>query len=59
MALLNRIAISNGDKARKAEANIQIAKRDEALVAAWHKQLETEINAKEKPQLKQKNKARG
>ncbi len=59
MILLNRVAISNGDKQRKAEANRQIAKQDQALIAAWHEQLEAEIEAKEKQQLVQKNKARG
>ncbi len=43
MALLNRIAISNGNKARKRAANLLITNKDGHTVVIWNKQLETEI----------------
>lgn len=46
MSLLNRIAISNGDKQRKEEATRHIAWRDQAVIVAWHQQLEMEIASK-------------
>ncbi len=46
MALLNRIAISNGNKARKRAANLLITNKDGHTVASWNKQLKTEIQKK-------------
>ncbi len=46
MALLNKIAISNGNKARKRAANFLITNKDGHTVDIWNKQLETEIQKK-------------
>ncbi len=46
MTLLHRIATSNGDKVRQANAKRLIADKNRRIVEAWHKQLEMEIRAK-------------
>jgi hypothetical protein len=46
MTLLHRIAISNGNIARQADANRLIADMNRRTVEAWHRQLEMEIQAK-------------
>ena len=46
MSLLTRIARSNGDKVRKAGANLLIAAMDRQIVTTWHHQLEEEIRKK-------------
>jgi MOSC domain-containing protein YiiM len=40
MSLLNKIAISNGNKARKAAANRTIAVMNSQKVAAWNRSLQ-------------------
>ncbi len=46
MSLLKRIAISNGDKLRKAEANLILARMDKNKVSHWNKKLQAEIRQK-------------
>ena len=46
MSLLNKIAISNGNKARKAAANRTIAVMNSQKVAAWNRSLQDTINQK-------------
>ena len=46
MSLLKRIAISNGDKLRKAEANLILARMDQNKVSHWNKRLQAEIHQK-------------
>lgn len=47
MSLLKRIAISNGNKKRKAMANRTITRMNQAELAAWHRQLHFEISRKQ------------
>ena len=49
MSLLKRIAISNGDKLRKAEANLILARMDKNKVSHWNKKLQAEIRQKRLP----------
>jgi hypothetical protein len=46
MSLLNRIAISNGNKVRKAAANLAITAMDAKKVAGWNRNLRSEIHRK-------------
>jgi hypothetical protein len=46
MKLLTRIAISNGDKARKASANLLIVAMEADIIQDWNDALEKEIEAK-------------
>lgn len=46
MSLLKRIALSNGDKLRKAEANLILARMDKNRVSHWNKKLQAEIRQK-------------
>lgn len=46
MSLLNRIAISNGDKRRKIKANRVIMMMEQQRVVHWNKSLEAEIRRK-------------
>jgi|GEM_PF-7013214 len=46
MSLLTRIAISNGDKARKATANRALAVMDQHKIVKWNKHLEAEAGKK-------------
>lgn len=46
MSLLNKIAISNGNKMRKAAANRIIAIMDGQKVAAWNQSLQDTIYQK-------------
>jgi len=48
MSLLNKIAISNGNKVRKAAANRTIAAMDGKKVAAWHRSLQDTIQQKKR-----------
>ena len=48
MSLLNRIAISNGNKLRKAAANLTITVMDGKRVAAWNQSLQDTIYQKER-----------
>ena len=48
MSLLNKIAISNGNKARKAAANRTIAVMNSQKVAAWDRSLQDTIYWKER-----------
>ena len=47
MSLLKRIAISNGNKDRKADANKVLAAMDYHKVVNWHQSLGVEIRRKE------------
>ena len=46
MSLLNRIATSNGNKLRKAAANLTLAAMDEGKVSDWNRRLQGEIYQK-------------
>jgi hypothetical protein len=46
MSLLNRIAISNGNKLRKAAANLTITEIDTKKVVDWNRSLRSEIYRK-------------
>ena len=46
MSLLNKIAISNGNTARKAAANRTIAAMNSQKVAAWNRSLQDTIYQK-------------
>ena len=46
MSLLNKIAISNGNKARKGAANRTIAIMEAQKVAAWNRSLQDTIYQK-------------
>jgi hypothetical protein len=46
VSLLNRIAISNGDKRRKIKANRAIMMMEQQRVVHWNKSLESEIRRK-------------
>ena len=46
MSLLNRIAISNGNKLRKAAANLTITAMDGKKVADWNRSLQDTIYQK-------------
>jgi hypothetical protein len=46
MSLLKRIAVSNGDKLRKARANLILAGLDQPKVAHWNNKLRAEIRQK-------------
>ena len=46
MSLLYRIAISQGDQTRKAEANEVIAVIEQGTVSNWNKSLQAEIRLK-------------
>ena len=48
MSLLNKIAISNGNKARKAAANQAIAVMNGKTIAAWNRRLQDTIHQKER-----------
>ncbi len=43
MPLLNRIATSNGNKLRKAAANLTLAAMDDGKVSDWNRRLQSEI----------------
>lgn len=47
MPLLNRIAISNGDKNRKAAANKVLAAMNHQKIANWHQSMRVEIRRKQ------------
>jgi len=46
MGLLNRIAISNGNKARKNEATRLLDKGDQSKLRDWWEQMKTEREIK-------------
>ncbi len=46
MSLLRRIALSNGNKARKNEANATIKQMDRRVVKNWNKKLAGEAAGK-------------
>jgi hypothetical protein len=46
MSLLNKIAISNGNKLRKAAANLTITAMDGKKVADWNRSLQDAIYQK-------------
>ncbi len=46
MSLLNRIATSNGNKLRKATANLTLAAMDDGKVSDWNRRLQSEIYQK-------------
>ena len=48
MSLLNKIAISNGNKQRKAAANLTITAMDDKKVAAWNRGLQDTIYQKKR-----------
>jgi len=48
MSLLNKIAISNGNKQRKAAANLTITAMDSKKVAAWNRGLQDTICQKKR-----------
>ena len=48
MSLLNKIAISNGNKVRKAAANRTIAVMNSQKVAAWNRSLQDTIYQKDR-----------
>jgi len=48
MSLLNKIAISNGNKVRKAAANRTIAVMNGQKVAAWNRRLQDTICQKKR-----------
>ncbi len=43
MSLLNRIALSNGNKQRKVQANLVLRSLDQAKIDHWNKDLQAEI----------------
>ncbi len=48
MSLLNKIAISNGNKLRKAAANLIITAMDGKKIADWNRSLQDRIFEKER-----------
>ncbi len=48
MSLLNKIAISNGNKRRKAAANLTITAMDGQKVADWNRSLQDAIYQKKR-----------
>jgi hypothetical protein len=48
MSLLNKIAISNGNKLRKAAANLTITAMDGKKVADWNQSLQDTIYQKKR-----------
>ena len=46
MSLINRIATSNGNKLRKAAANLTLAALDKKKVSDWNHSLQHEISQK-------------
>ncbi len=46
MSLLNRIATSNGNKRRKAAANLTLTAMDDGKISDWNRRLQSEIYQK-------------
>ena len=47
MSLLSRIAIRNGDQARKEAAITALTRLNQSKLTGWHQQLQLEIQAKQ------------